>query len=153
MGNQDNASKVIAIKQRMKACHGIDLDKYIGSVINVWSAGFRSYWKGVKGLDEFSVEIGLNKNFCSDSSIGGSKHPGLSSFREVTRLDSLHIIVSKKYLEMHVDSVSVAAGRDPKSGKCEYDYGAVLDHLTRDLKHWPLIVPSSERGLVIGIRF
>jgi hypothetical protein len=52
-----------------------------------------------------------------------------------------------------VDSVSVVAGRDPRTRRVIYDSGKVLQHLATDLKHTPLILPSSERGITFGFRF
>ena len=128
---------------------GIGLDKYIDSVINVWNAGFRFR---CKTINEFAMAIIQNHKFCADSSIGGSQHGGVS-WREVNRLDSMHVIISKKYCEVHIDSVSVVAGRDAKTRKCNYNYGTVLNHLMIDLKRWPVILPSNKQGLVIGFRF
>ena len=148
----EEKSKVISLKQRMKTGHGLDVDSYTAGVINSWTAGFRAHWKDEKSHDSFILAILSKTGFCVDTAAGGSQHKGMS-LREVSALDSLHVIVSKAFLEIHSDSVSVVASRNPKTCRCEYAYGKVLDHLVTDLKHWPLIVPSSEKGLVIGVRF
>ncbi len=81
--------------------------------------------------------------------------------------DSLHIILSTRpdpsmskpsasvraTCSVHLDTVSVVAGRDPKSRQVIYDPGKVLQHLATDLKRTSLIVPSRERGIAFGFRF
>ena len=90
--------------------------------------------------------------------LGSSQHLG-ASYREVNQFDSLHIVLSSRQnpggsCSVHLDSVSPVVGRDDKTGHIIYDPGKVLQHLTTDLLHTPLIiVPGSEQGIVFGIRF
>jgi hypothetical protein len=168
MAQFDNAHTVVLIKNRMKR-QGIDLDRYIGRITSRWDTtpcgfGFTckdraTYMALMQGLID-------NPNFGSDSMIGGSQHKG-ASFREVSQPDSLHIILSSRpdpsmskpsdpvraTCSVHLDSVSVVAGRDPKTRQVIYDPGKVLQHLATDLKHTPLIMPGGERGIVFGFRF
>ena len=148
MANLNEASIVKGIKYRMSTV-GIDLDKHIVSVINVWDKGFRF---NCKNTDDFAIKMISNQNFCADSSIGGSQHSG-ASWREAGKSDSMHIIISKKYCEVHIDTINVVSARHAKTRQCVYHYGNVLDHLVTDLKRWPVIIPTSERGIKIGIRF
>ncbi len=149
----EEKSLIITLKQRMKTGHGLDIDLYTKGLVGYpWATGFRSGWKDDKSHDSFTLAILSKKGFCVDTAIGGSQHKGMS-LREVSTLDSLHVIITKAFLEIHADTISVAASRNSKTRRCEYAYGKVLDHLVNDLKHWPLIVPSSEKGLVIGVRF
>lgn len=149
----EEKSVVISLKQHMMTSHGLDVDLYTKGLVGYpWATGFRAKWKDSQSCEAFTLAILTKKGFCLDTPIGGSQHKGMS-LREVSALDSLHVIITKAFLEIHSDTVSVAASRHPKTGRCEYAYGKVLDHLVTDLKHWPLIVPSSEKGLVIGIRF
>jgi hypothetical protein len=168
MGQFDSDRTVVSIKNRMKAL-GIDLDRYIGVVTNKWDdtpGGFGFTCKDKASYSALMFALVQNLNFGSDSMLGGSKHLG-ASFREVNSANSLHIILSSRpdpsmskpsdpvraTCSIHLDSVSPVAGRDPKTGLIIYDTGKVLQHLATDLKRTPLIVPSSEQGLVFGFRF
>ena len=167
MGPFDNDHAVILIKNRMRNL-GIDLDRYIGEITNTWSetpCGFKFTLKDSTSFPALLHAIVQTRNFGTDSMVGGSQHHGVS-FREVNRFDSLHLILSTRpdpdsspsmrvrpTCGIHLDSVSPVAGIDPTTGQLIYDYGKVLQHLATDLKHTPLIVPSSDRGLVFGFRF
>jgi len=138
---------------------GLNLDPFIDKVTNTWAdppMGFGFFCKDCKGLMWALV---LNQNFGSDSGIGGSQHKGVS-FREISKPASVHISIYEKQVgtsgdncSIHLDTYSPVAGVDPKSRTVQYDYGRVLQHLATDLYRTPLIVPSSEAGLVFGLRF
>jgi hypothetical protein len=169
MANFDQDPTVILIKNRMRRL-GIDMDQYIGVITNTWSStpcGF-----GFNCIDKaryISLMDALvqNSNIGSDNMIGGSQHEGVS-FRECGQVDSLHIILSnrpdplippkpgepvKPKCSIHLDSVSVVTGIDPQTKQVVYDTGKVLQHIATDLLHTPLIMPSSDRGIVFGFRF
>jgi hypothetical protein len=112
-----------------------------------------------KEYDRLLVALVMSSNFGSDTTFGGKLHSGLS-FREITTPDSLHITLSERpdpkthdTCSIHLDSVSIVAGRDPNSRTVNYNYGKGLQHLATDYLHTPFIVPNSEEGLVFGIRF
>jgi hypothetical protein len=158
MPHSVNSGPVAIIKHRM-ADLGLKLDPFISKVTNTWAdppMGFGFFCNNCKGLMWALV---LNKNFGSDSAIGGSRHKGVS-FREINKQSSLHISIYEKLVgtsgdncSIHLDTCSPVAGVDPKSRIVQYDYGKVLQHIATDLYRTPLIVPSSEAGLVFGIRF
>jgi len=155
MGKFDNERTVISIKNRIKGL-GINLDQYIGEVTGKWDSvpmGFDFTCKNPAAYTALMKAVTLNTNFGIDNMIGGSQHQG-ASFREVGAPDSLHIVLSARGpCTIHLDSVSVAKGRNPETGQVDYNLGQVLQHLATDLKHTPLIVPSAERGIVFGFRF
>jgi hypothetical protein len=167
MGKFDNDRVVVLIKNRMKLL-GVDLDQYIGVITNTWSETPQGFGFTCKDKDNYTAlmtALVQNRNFGADSMIGGSQHHG-ASFREVNKYDSLHIVISTRpdpsskpsdpvrpTCSVHLDSVSPVAGRDDKTGQIVYDPGKVLQHLATDLKHTPLIMPSSEGGIVFGFRF
>jgi hypothetical protein len=148
----EQPSIVLSLTYHMRTL-GIDLSKYMdpSGVLLTMPNGFRFRCRNKEATDAFHMALIISHKFGADSALGGSQHPGVS-WRENSRPTSLHVIISKEYCELHTDSVSPVKGVD-ESGQCIYDYGMVLDHLVTDLKHWPLVVPSSERGLTIGIRF
>src|SRR3990172_5617284 len=158
MGHE-SAATVENIKYRMKTL-GIDMDAYIGSITDHWDStpqGFKFTCKDRKGLMMALIQ---NAQFAADTSLGGKMHQGVS-WREVSKSNSLHIIVRKGHATkgqsavdtgtIHLDSVSVVAGRNPQTRGCLYDYGAVLQHVATDLKHARFIVPTSAGGLVVCI--
>jgi hypothetical protein len=168
MASFDNDPTVLSIKERMKQL-GIDLGKYIGQITNKWDStpkGFGFTCRDREAYNALMTALVLSSKFGSDSMLGSSQHHG-ASFREVNTSDSLHIVISTRpdpssamppgavrpTCSIHLDSVSVVTGIDPKTGQVIYDPGKVLQHLATDLAHTPLIVPSSERGFVLGFRF
>lgn len=135
---------------------GVSLEPYVASITWMWKNGFDFICPDCKGLMQALI---LSQHFGCDSAIGGSMHKGVS-FREVSQPDSLHIVIYEKHpgakgdnASIHLDSFSPVAGRDDKTKGLVYDYGKVLQHVVTDAKHKPLIVPSSEAGLVFGLRF
>ena len=160
MGQYDDDKTVVSIKRRMRN-RGIDLDQYIGRITNKWDstpAGFKFTCKNNACYKSLMKAMVLNVNFGCDNMIGSSQHQG-SSFREVSNTDSLHIIISTRSdkegatCSIHLDSVSVVTGRDSKTRQVIYNPGKVLQHIATDLLHTPLIMPSSEHGIVFGFRF
>jgi hypothetical protein len=78
--------------------------------------------------------------FCVDSPIGGSQHPGQASLREVSQSDSLHVAVGPAdHFDAHIDRYAPAAGGG--GGECEYGPEATAAHLGREL------IPSKVRSL------
>jgi len=160
MADPGASSTVKGIKARMRS-RGIDLDQYIERVTNSWDStpcgfGFtctdKAHWHSL--LDALT----RSSNFGVDTGLGASQHPGVS-FREVSTPDSAHITMTIRpdpktgaTCSIHVDSVSVVRGRD-QGGKALYDCGRALQHVFSDLLHAPVIVPSSDQGLVFGVRF
>ena len=139
---------------------GLPLDPFIGTITREWSTtpqGFGFVCRDFKGLTEALI---MNIHFGFDTAIGASLHNG-ASYREVNTVDSLHIIMNRRpdaahggeTCSIHLDSVSPVAGRNENSRLLIYDYGKVLQHLATDAAHLPIIVPSSEKGLVFGLRF
>ena len=135
---------------------GVDLRAYIDKATWMTEDGFDFICKDCGGL---SMALIQNEKFGCDSALGGSLHKGVS-YREDNQPDSLHLILypgtpgaAGDNASIHHDKVSPVAGRDPRTKKLNYDYGRVLQHLVTDAKKWPLIVPSSEAGLVFGVRF
>jgi hypothetical protein len=165
MAEFDNDRTVVMIKGRMKRL-GLDLDRYIGQITNTWSQippGFAFTCKDRTAYLALMQALVQNVNFGSDSLLGGSQHHG-ASFREVSQPDSLHIVLSTRpdansklpvrpTCSVHLDSVSPVAGRDPITRQIVYDHGKVLQHIATDLKHTPLIMPSTKDGIVFGFRF
>jgi hypothetical protein len=160
MAQFDNERTVVSIKNRMKGL-GIDLDRYVGQITNKWDSTPAGFGFTCKDKNAYTALMGAliqNIHFGSDSMIGGSQHQGVS-FREVNQFNSLHIILSTRSnrvgatCSIHLDSVSVVTGMDSKTGQVIYDNGKVLQHLATDLLHTPLIMPSSEAGIVFGFRF
>jgi hypothetical protein len=159
-GPFDKDRTVVSIKNRMKRL-GIDLDRYIGRITNTWAstpAGFGFTCTDKKAYLALMAALVQNRHFGSDSMVGGSQHTG-ASFRECGQADSLHVVLSTRpdkagaTCSIHLDSVSVATGVDPKTLQVIYDPGKVLQHLATDLLHTPLIMPSSKGGIVFGFRF
>lgn len=159
MGQFDKDRTVLSIKSRLKRL-AIDLDKYIGQITNTWAstpAGFGFTCASKKAYLDLMDALVKSLYFGSDSMIGGSQHKG-ASFRECGQQDSLHVVLTNpdragETCSVHLDSVSVATAIDPKTRLVIYDPGKVLQHLATDLLHTPLIVPSSEGGIVFGFRF
>lgn len=168
MGKYDRAPTVVSIKNRMKRL-GVDLDRYIGQVTNKWDEaprGFGFTCKDRAAYTSLMCALVQNGHFGADNMKGGSQHHG-ASFREVSQSDSLHIILSTRpdpnmskpsdpvraTCSVHLDTVSVVLGRDPKNRQVIYDPGKVLQHLASDLKRTPLIVHGTKRGIVFGFRF
>ena len=167
MGQFDNDRTVILIKNRMKAL-GVNLDRYIGHITNTWAQtpiGFAFTCKDKSACSTLMNTLVQNLQFGSDTMLGSSQHQG-ASFREVNQFDSLHIVLVSRPepsksnasefvagpCSIHLDSVSPVAGRD-SAGRIIYDHGKVLQHIATDLWRTPLIVPSSENGIVFGFRF
>lgn len=159
MANSGEPSTIISIKNRM-ARLGIDMEKHIEKIIRHWDQtpmGFEFLCKDHKGLMSTLV---MSSNFGSDTRIGGMLHTGVS-FREIDSQDSLHITLSTRpgskaaaTCSIHLDSVSPVAGRDPNTRMVDYNYGKVLQHYVTDAKGGKrFVVPSSDGGLVFGIRF
>lgn len=159
MGQYDKTPTVVRIKDRLKRL-SIDLDKYLGEITNYWDStppGFHFYCADAKAWQNLLAAMVQSTSFGTDTMVGGSQHKGVS-FRECGQSDSLHVVlvnpgVSKEKCGVHLDTVSVALSRDPKTGLVNYDLGKVPQHLATDLWNLPLIMPSPEKGLVFGFRF
>lgn len=157
----DTDPTVVTIKNRAKAS-GLNLDLYIDHITNTWKQtpmGFGFVCKDGAYRDLLTALI-VNKHFGCDNMIGGSQHKGVS-YREDSRPDSLHIVLSKRpdanmanaNCSIHLDSVSVVLGVDSKTGMVKYDMGKILQHVTTDLAHMPLMIVPGGDGIKFGIRF
>jgi hypothetical protein len=160
MADPGASGAVEGIKARMRS-RGVDLDQYLERVTNSWESTPRGFGFTCKDDAQWHAllkALTTSSNFGVDTGLGASQHPGVS-FREISKPDSAHITMTSRpdsktgaTCSIHVDSVSPVLGRDP-GGKAIYDCGTALQHVFTDLLHTPLIVPSSDNGLVLGFRF
>ena len=65
-------------------------------------------------------------DFRRDSLLGGIFHPGYVSFRELSPVDSVHIVIRGNRVSAHVDDVSPLRLRS--DGTARYAWGRVLAH-------------------------
>jgi hypothetical protein len=148
--------------QRMESL-GIPLKKYIHHVFKQWGGPTAGFGFICKNPADLLLDLASNSNFARETTLGQRFQSG-GSWRQVNQPDSLHILYFKNkwvdelktrtdYFQIHIDSASVAAGKDPGARACIYDYGRLMDHVFTDLLRTRVITPSSERGLVIGLRF
>lgn len=110
---------------------GVDLEKYIekqinnGGILAAWAETPSGFKFACKDIKSFMMELIMNANFAVDTGIGQRFQKG-ASFREVSKSDSLHILVFKNgycnelktrldYVNVHLDSVSPVRGRDKKN--------------------------------------
>jgi hypothetical protein len=70
--------------------------------------------------------LDANPRFHRDSRLGGIFHPGKVSYREISALDSVHILLDGDRVSAHVDDVSPLVVR--ADGTCTYAWGRVLAH-------------------------
>ncbi len=73
----------------------------------------------IKSLDD-------NPRFHRDSFLGGIFHIGRMSYREISPVDSLHIVIKGDRISAHVDDVSPLVVR--ADGSCRYAWGRVVAH-------------------------
>ena len=158
MSDLASSPEVGTIKNRSAALR-IQLDGYIKRVTRVYKRpepiGFDFDCDDTHGL---ILALTLNLSFGVDNKteIPGYLATKLAtglSFREVNTTNSLHFEISKLTVNVHLDTVSVALGRD-EHGDIIYDSGNLLQHLVRD--HWNkpnIIAPNSNDGFVVGYRF
>jgi hypothetical protein len=73
----------------------------------------------IKALDD-------NPRFHRDSFLGGIFHLGRLSYREVSPVESLHIVIKGDRVSAHVDDVSPLLMR--ADGTCRYAWGRVVAH-------------------------
>jgi hypothetical protein len=161
-------SVAAGIKYHLKTL-GIDLDRHIKK--DVGNDGILASWESTPAgfkfaclsFNDFVLELISNHAFASDVGIGQRFQAG-ASFREVSRTTSTHIIVFRSvnvkeangrisYANVHTDTVSSVAGRDPLSKAAIYDPNTVVQHVLKDLLHTHLMAGPSETGLQLGIRF
>lgn len=67
-----------------------------------------------------------NPRFHRDSLLGGIFHLGRRSYREISPVDSLHIVIRGDRVSAHVDDISPLVVR--ADGSCGYAWGRVLAH-------------------------
>jgi hypothetical protein len=70
--------------------------------------------------------LDLNPRFRRDSVLGGIFHLGRMSYREITPVDSLHVVIRGDQVSAHVDDVSPLVVR--ADGSCRYAWGRVVAH-------------------------
>ncbi len=109
---------------------------------------FRKVWYNVVGGVEMTVTDGLklledllkSPFFCIDKPEGALLHPGATSIREISSIDSLHLSIgSLNRVTAHIDAISPAKGREP-GGYCQYDPIRSQAHIGREVV--PLLVPK-----------
>ena len=64
--------------------------------------------------------------FRRDSALGGIFHPGRISFREISPVDSVHVVIRGDRVSVHVDDVSPLVIR--ADGTSGYAWGRVVAH-------------------------
>ena len=160
-----------AIKKRMLTL-GIDLDEHIkepDGVLNSWANGFNfipNDWMA------FAWALHRSGRFCvpgadiTGAMDAGRFQKGHPSWREDEKDSSLHVIyhIGKpwstyekviRYYQIHIDSVSVVAGKD-EAGKCLYDWSSLGTHALVDLLHLPFVLPEESKkskSLQFGFHF
>lgn len=67
-----------------------------------------------------------NPRFHRDSLLGSIFHVGRLSYREISPVESLHIVIRGDRVSAHVDDVSPLVVR--ADGSCRYAWGRVLAH-------------------------
>ena len=67
-----------------------------------------------------------NPRFHRDSLLGSIFHLGWISYREISPVDSLHIVIRGDRVSAHVDDVSPLVVRT--DGSCRYAWGRVVAH-------------------------
>ncbi len=158
MGNTDERLEVKTVKHRALSLR-IALESYIDKITFVYTKpaaiGFDFDSSNTHGL---IAALSLNFKFGLDnkSEIPGHLATKLAtgiSFREVDSTSSLHFEISKYSANVHIDSISVALGRD-EHGYVIYDTANLLQHLITDHLNRPNIIgPNNKDGFVIGWRF
>jgi hypothetical protein len=72
------------------------------------------------------TSLDINPRFHRDSRLGGIFHPGKVSYRELSALNSVHILIDGDHVSAHVDDVSPLVIRP--DGSCTYAWGRVVAH-------------------------
>lgn len=67
-----------------------------------------------------------NPSFKRDTFLGGIFHPGYISYRELSPVDSMHIVIRGDRVSAHVDDVSPLVVR--ADGTTRYAWGRVVAH-------------------------
>ncbi len=109
---------------------------------------FRKVWYNVVGGVEMTVTDHLklfegllnSPFFCIDKPEGALLHPGATSIREISSIDSLHLSIgSLNRVTAHLDAISPTKCREP-GGYCQYDPIQSQAHIGREVV--PLFVPK-----------
>jgi hypothetical protein len=155
----DSTDSIVGqIKGRVNGLR-IPIDKFIQKITFVYERpapiGFDFDCSNTK---ELIAHLSLNLNFGLDnqSEVAGHTATRLArglSFREVSSHGSIHFEISKLDVNVHLDTISVVAGRD-EHGNIIYNTGNLLQHLASDHLNWKrVIAPNSDDGFVWGFRF
>lgn len=82
----------------------------------------------LRSRDTLDLMTALDKDgrFHRDSWAGAILHPGKVSYREVSPVDSLHILIDGNHVSAHVDDVSPLVVRP--DGTIRYAWGRVVAH-------------------------
>ena len=75
---------------------------------------------------ELITALEANPRYRRDSLLGGIFHPGWISFRELSPVDSVHIVIRGERVSAHVDEVSPLVLRT--DGTIRYSWGRVVAH-------------------------
>ena len=75
---------------------------------------------------ELITALEANPRYRRDSLLGGIFHPGWISFRELSPVDSMHIVIRGERVSAHVDDVSPLLVR--ADGTIGYAWGRVVAH-------------------------
>ncbi len=75
---------------------------------------------------ELITALEANPRYRRDSLLGGIFHPGWISFRELSPVDSVHIVIRGERVSAHVDDVSPLVVR--ADGTIRYSWGRVVGH-------------------------
>ena len=82
--------------------------------------------KGSVAPCDLITALEANPGFRRDSFLGGIFHPGHVSYREVSPVDSVHIVIRGDRVSAHVDDVSPLVLRP--DGTIHYAWGRVVAH-------------------------
>lgn len=146
---------------------GIALGKYAdpGAEINSWANGFnfvpKTDWK------EFASALTSSGRFCVDTGLAARLQKGALSWREIASGDrsGMHVLYRKgkpykeypkvvSYFQIHIDSISPTSQRTGRIASYGLqDLDNIWNHAAVDLLHLPIVLPSKEEGLRLGVRF
>jgi hypothetical protein len=158
MGGLQDDGKVQLIQSRLIHL-GLILTPFLDEVTRVYPPngpiGFDFKCEDISGL---FAAVKYNPHFGYDNprNIAGHVATELAhgiSFREDNQQDSLHFEIAKDICNVHIDSISVVAGKD-ESGDIIYNTANLLQHISSDHFNFrKVIAPNSRDGFVWGFRF
>jgi hypothetical protein len=133
----DDRATVISLYLRLKQ---LGLWHHVVHLNGVWNSVVGGMSATVRNHHDFFEDALDNVKLCVDEPEGALLHPGTTSMREISTVDSLHITVGPgNHVSLHIDSVSPTSGRKP-GGRCEYDPTRSAAHIGREVI--PLGIPG-----------